>query len=169
MKAKIIGLLSVTLAVTALAAPPAGADGYYRVRNYGNGKCIQPHPSNPLGINSPVVQMPCNTNAVQKWAIVPNTSGTFRFLNQASGHCLDVVGGNTNRAPVIQAGCNSFSGQRWVPPVFPNASQDFIRSKVGGGDPTRCLDAKGETADLTQMQIYDCQDDHPMTRWFIHR
>ncbi|MER6665832.1 RICIN domain-containing protein [Amycolatopsis japonica] len=169
MKAKIIGLLSAALAVTALAAPPAGADGYYRVRNYGSNKCIQPHPNNPLGNTVPVVQMPCNDNAVQKWAIVPNTPGTFRFINQASGFCLDVLGTNTNRAPVIQVTCNTNSGQRWVPPAFPNSVPDFIRSKVGGGNPTRCLDAKGETADLTQMQIYDCQNDHPMTLWLIHR
>ncbi|MGK4598539.1 RICIN domain-containing protein [Amycolatopsis sp. w19] len=168
MKLKIIGLLSAALAVTALAAPPAGADAYYRVRNYGSNKCIQPHPSAPLEQRAPVVQMPCNNNAVQKWAIVPNTSTTFRFINQASGRCLDVEGGNTNRAPVIQVTCNTNSGQRWVPPVVPNSVPKFIYSKVGGGNPTRCLDAKGETADLTQMQIYDCQDDHPMTLWLIH-
>ncbi|MFE6613019.1 RICIN domain-containing protein [Amycolatopsis sp. NPDC057786] len=170
MKAKIIGLLSAALAVTALAAPPAGADGYYRVRNYGSNKCIQPHPNNPLAELAAVVQMPCNNNAVQKWAIVPNTHDTVYFVNQASGFCLNVVGKNTNRAPVNQVECNDNSNQRWIPPlVVPNAVPKFIYSRVGGGDNTiRCLDAKGETADLTQMQIYTCQNDHPMTHWLIH-
>ncbi|SDJ22998.1 Ricin-type beta-trefoil lectin domain-containing protein [Lentzea albidocapillata subsp. violacea] len=165
---KLIGAVSAVLALATLlvVVPQANADGPFRIRNFGSNKCIQPHPGNPFGNDSPVVQLPCNTNNIQKWTFTTNVKGTLSVVNLASGKCLNVSNNSTLRSPVVQFTCNTNSNQRWVPPTpRPNTVPKFFYSKVSGD--TTCLDAKGDSSDFVQMQIYLCQDDHPFTLWFV--
>ena len=95
-------LLAATAAVglTAPAALPASAStspaGYYQILVRAGTSapvmCLQP--ADPAGgAGTAIVQQPCVGVQAQDWAPLTVSGTSYRFLNQASGLCMDVRGG----------------------------------------------------------------------------
>lgn len=158
-------LLTAAAAAASLAAaaPPAGAAtgpaGYYKILiRVGAGApvmCLQP--ADPAGgAGTAVVQQPCADVQAQSWAPLSVSGTSYRFLNQASGLCLDVAGGAASGTPVDQWPCNSISNERWSwPHSFPDSFWP-IRSQVAGSS-SYCLDVPGASAQAgLGVQIYRC-------------
>jgi hypothetical protein len=157
-RCRLISLLLVgaTAAALSLAVePPASANGaVVPLRNYGNGKCLQPVNSSP-DQGAAIVQQPCNGSIAQGWAFIPLGGTTYHFMNQLSGFCLDARGGAVNGTPVDQWTCNSITNENWdtgltLPDAVP------LTSRVSGTH-SHCLDVSGGQAlNGLAMQIYRC-------------
>jgi hypothetical protein len=147
------------------AAQPAGAATFYSIQNYGSGMCIQPPPSSPTSTGEQLVQMPCDGSAAQHWAPISLGSGNYRFLNQATGGCMDAHGPNADWTPVDTWPCNTISNERWnFAPSIPNSVPTRVVSAIGG----RCLDvAGGSLAAGAAIQIYHCTTDNAAQAWVI--
>ena len=165
---RLIGALAAVLGLATLVAPQAEAADLYRLRNFGSGMCLQPNPNALLDQGTHLVTRPCDSSAAQRWVISPNTSGTYRLINQLSGYCADVYGVNADNTPVAQWVCNSASNQRWVLPSFPNSVPKLVESKVGGGSGKRCLHSV-HTGDLSPVRINPCNADNAQMLWYIER
>ena len=151
--------------LTAAVTLPAGAStspaGYYkillRVGTDAPGMCLQP--ADPAGgAGTAIVQQPCAGSQAQHWAPLTISGTSYRFLNQASGLCMDVQGGAASRTPVDQWPCNSISNERWSwPHSFPDSFWP-IKSQVAGSS-SYCLDVPGASTQAgLGMQIYRCND-----------
>ena len=117
-------LLAATAAagLTAAAALPASAStspaGYYKILiRVGSGApimCLQP--ADPAGgAGTAVVQQPCASVQAQDWAPLTISGTSYRFLNQASGLCLDVPGASTQAGLGVQIyRCNNTAAQAWA-------------------------------------------------------
>lgn len=163
-------LLAATAAagLTTAAALPASASasGYYEIFvQTGTSPavlCLQP--ADPAGgQGTPIVQEPCVSNGTpsseaQHWAPISVGGSTYRFLNQATGLCMDVAGGAILGTPIDQWPCNTISNERWSwPHSFPDGFWP-IRSQVGGSSGF-CLDEPGGSAQFgLRMQIYWCNN-----------
>lgn len=168
-------LLAATAAASlaAAVAPPArasaGPAGYYQILvQVGPGApvmCLQP--ADPAGgAGTAVVQQPCASVQAQHWAPLAVSGTSYRFLNQASGLCLDVAGSAASGTPVDQWPCNSISNERWSwPHGFPDGMWP-VRSQVAGTS-RYCLDVPGASAQPgLGLQIYWCNGT-PAQAWAI--
>ena len=160
-------LTTVLFAVlSVVAAQPASAANYFPIQNLASGKCVQPHPDNPLGLVQ-VVQRDCDGSPVQKWLPLPqSTSSTYLFLNQLSGFCM-AVHSKTDFAPVEMWSCiSSISNTKWR--YTPSSVPVLIRSLVGGGTGTRCLEPAGGSYNDMHLWIVPCDANLRTMLWDVH-
>lgn len=94
-------------------------DGTYLLINRNSGKCLDVvNASTANGAN--VQQFTCHRGANQRWLIRSDQgrgahANSYRFVNVASGKCLDVVDASTaNHANVQQFSCHGGDNQRWA-------------------------------------------------------
>ena len=167
IRSRTVGLLLAAAAagLTAAAALPASAStspaGYYQILVRAGTSapvmCLQP--ADPAGgAGTAIVQQPCASIQAQNWAPLTISGTSYRFLNQASGLCMDVAGGAASGTPVDQWPCNSISNERWSwPHSFPDGLWP-IRSQVAGSS-RYCLDVPGASAQAgLGVQIYWCNN-----------
>ena len=176
IRSRTVGLLlaaATAAGLTAAAALPASAStspaGYYQILvHVGTSApvmCLQP--ADPAGgAGTAVVQQPCAGVQAQNWAPLTVSGTSYRFLNQASGLCMDVAGGAASGTPVDQWPCNSISNERWSwPHSFPDGLWP-IRSQVAGSS-SYCLDVPGASTQAgLGVQIYTCNGT-PAQAWGI--
>jgi hypothetical protein len=146
IRSRTAALLAAAAGLTVAAALPATASasptGYYkllvRVGASAPVMCLQP--ADPAGgAGTAIVQQPRAGVQAQNWAPLSISGTSYRFLNQASGLCMDVAGGAASGTPVDQWPCNSISNERWSwPHSFPDGLWP-IRSQVAGSS-SYCLD-----------------------------
>lgn len=167
-RSRTAGLLLAAATAAGLAAAvtlPASAStspaGYYqiipRVGADATGMCLQP--ADPAGgAGTAIVQQPCTGSQAQHWAPLTISGTSYRFLNQASGLCMDVAGGAASGTPVDQWPCNSISNERWSwPHSFPDGFWP-VKSQVAGSS-SYCLDVPGASAQAgLGVQIYRCNN-----------
>jgi hypothetical protein len=165
-RSRIAGLLlaaaaGLTVAATLPASASTSPAGYYqilvRVGASAPVMCLQP--ADPAGgAGTAIVQQPCAGIHAQDWAPLSVSGTSYRFLNQASGLCLDVAGGAASGTPVDQWPCNSISNERWSwPHGFPDGLWP-IHSQVAGTS-RYCLDVPGASTQAgLGVQIYWCNN-----------
>jgi ricin-type beta-trefoil lectin protein len=164
---KTAGLLLAAAGLTAATTLPAsarastGPAGYYQIfvqtDPFSFGMCLQP--ADPAGgAGTAIVQQPCDFTQAQNWAPLTISGTSYRFLNQASGLCMDVAGGAASGTPVDQWPCNSISNERWSwPHGFPDLFWP-VRSQVAGSS-SYCLDVPGASTQAgLGVQIYWCNN-----------
>ena len=163
VRRKTAGLMLAAAAAAGLtmaAALPASASatGYYkllvRVGTFAPAMCLQP--ADPGGgAGTAIVQQPCTSSQAQNWAPV-GIGSSYKFVNQATGLCMDAHGGAAQGTPVDQWPCNNISNERWS---WPHSLPDSfwpIRSEVAGSS-GYCLDVPGASTQAgLGMQIYTC-------------
>jgi len=159
------------LLLAAAAAPPASASpaGYYKflIRVGTNAPIMCLQPADPAGgAGTAIVQQPCANIQAQNWAPLSIGGTSYRFLNQASGLCMDVRGGAARGTPIDQWPCNTISNERWSwPHSFPDGMWP-IRSQVAGSS-SYCLDVPGASTQAgLGVQIYTCNGT-PAQAWGI--
>jgi hypothetical protein len=149
--------------LTTAAALPASASaaGYYEIlvqaSTFAPTRCLQP--ADPAGgAGTAVVQQPCVSSQAQHWAPISGGGSTYRFLNQATGLCLDVRGGAVAGTPIDLWPCNTISNERWSwPHDFPDGLWP-IGSQVAGTS-RFCLDVPGDSTQAgLGVQIYWCNN-----------
>jgi hypothetical protein len=176
IRSRTAGLLLAAAAaagLTVAAALPASAGtspaGYYKifvqVGTNAPAMCLQP--ADPAGgAGTAIVQQPCDNIQAQNWAPLGIGGTSYRFLNQASGLCMDVRGGAARGTPIDQWPCNRISNERWSwPHSFPDGMWP-IRSQVAGSS-SYCLDVPGASTQAgLAVQIYTCNGT-PAQAWGI--
>lgn len=100
-------------------SPNFEPDGTFLLINRNSGKCLDVvNASTADGAN--VQQFTCHRGANQRWYIRSDLgrgghANSYRFVNVASGKCLDVVDASiANQANVQQFSCHGGANQRWA-------------------------------------------------------
>jgi hypothetical protein len=162
IQSRTVGLLLAAAAagLTAAAALPASAitspAGYYQILVRAGTSapvmCLQP--ADPAGgAGTAIVQQPCASIQAQNWAPLTISGTSYRFLNQASGLCMDVAGGAASGTPVDQWPCNSISNERWSwPHSFPDGLWPIRSRSTGATTPPR---RRGPSPDLSPSRQGD--------------
>ena len=153
---------------TAFALPAsASATNYFEIVGASSPvHCLQP--ADPAGgAGTAIVQELCDiSNQAQNWAPINLGGSSYKFLNQASGECLDARGGAARGTPIQQWPCNTISNERWS---FPHDFMDGfwpIGSQVAGSSGF-CLDVPGASQQAgISMQLYTCNSS-PGQAWAI--
>ena len=152
---------AAAVGLTTAAAVPASASttGYYKIfvqlGTFPTAMCLQP--ADPAGgAGTPIVQQPCTVSQAQNWAPTGIGGSSYKFVNQATGLCMDVRGGAARGTPIDQWPCSSISNERWS---WPHSLPDGlwpIRSQVAGSS-SYCLDVPGASKQAgLGVQIYTC-------------
>src|SRR2546429_2962707 len=139
VRRKTAGLMLAAAAAAGLtmaAALPASASatGYYkllvRVGTFAPAMCLQP--ADPGGgAGTAIVQQPCTSSQAQNWAPV-GIGSSYKFVNQATGLCMDAHGGAAHGPPVAQWACHNIRKERWARPHRLPDSFWPIRAHVPG-------------------------------------
>ena len=166
--AVVTGLLVAAFAV-ATVQPAQAAVGYFRLVNFGSGKCAEPNRFGvPRGNGEPIQQWTCDGSDRQAWHPTKHEIGTsnYLFINRNSSKCLDVRDGrNRDGTPVQQWDCRGGSSMIWTlnPDSFTGVHQ--LKSHIGD----RCLDvAAGSLEDGAQIQIVHCTGfGNPAQVWYF--
>jgi hypothetical protein len=164
----LIGVLAAAFTV-GIETPAHAAEGYYRIINFGSGKCAEPNRfGDPRGNGEPVLQWTCDGSARQAWHPFLHEIGTnhWVFVNRDSSKCLDVRDGrNADRTPIQQWDCRGGASMIWDlnPNSFTGVHQ--LISHIG----SRCLDvAAGSLEEGAQIQIYRCTGfGNPAQVWYF--
>jgi serine/threonine-protein kinase len=72
----------------------------YQIKNFGNGWCLD-------GNSTSIYTHACNTGSNQDW--IRQSSATYRFMNDATGKCLD----SNSSGTVYPHSCNTGNNQKW--------------------------------------------------------
>jgi hypothetical protein len=170
VRRSIAGLLAasaMSLGLTAAVALPANATSYFRFEGNGYGECLQP--SGGAGGNGvAIVQEPCDGSEAQNWAPISIGGTSYRFLNQATGECLDARGAAVAGVPVEQWTCNTISNEKWSFPVSMPSNFGYPVTSEVSGSSSFCLDGTGTSASPgLQMRIETCGQDGFGELWII--
>jgi len=100
MSRKLAGLLSaglMTAGVTVFALPASASSSYWELMTFPEGTtgptlCLEgdPDPTGPHATK--VTQQLCSGSASQQWLPVSQGGDVYKFVNEASGLCLDTYG-----------------------------------------------------------------------------
>jgi hypothetical protein len=167
---KAAGLLAaglMTAGVTAAAAPASASTSYMEILTQPQGDngpifCLEGGGTQ----GSAVTQQTCDPGpmtTVEEWLPVSQGGDVYKFVNAASGLCLDARGGAAAGTPAELWSCSAnISNTRWAwdnaasppNPEFPGIAQ--IQSRVSGTTGF-CLDVpSGQTLPGLQMQLLQC-------------
>jgi hypothetical protein len=154
--------------VTAAAAPANASGSYFEILTLPQGDngpvfCVEGGGTQ----GSAVTQQPCDTGTLttaQAWLPVNQGGDVYKFVNAASGLCLDARGGAADGTPAELWSCSAnISNTRWEwPPSADSSSPQFvpgfglIGSRVSGSTGF-CLEVPlGQGLPGLQLQLFGC-------------
>lgn len=165
---RIAGLFAAGALFVALCATGAPAyASYYRIQNHGSQMCAGVEVWAVGWEGASVVQQSCNGSDLQLWSPVPATTAAYyRFVNKASGKCMDVTNArDADRTPIQQWSCSVSTGMYWntaVPAYVPTR----VKTMLSSG---RCLDVRGGSYEEgAVIQLYRCTFNNAAQAWSIH-
>ncbi|BCJ39787.1 hypothetical protein GCM10010168_93400 [Actinoplanes ianthinogenes] len=143
------------------AGPAVLAGELHRIRNAGNGLCLQPE--DQPDPDPRILQMTCTGRANQAWTVLGNGKGRYWFVNAAGGRCISVGDVPIDHGIVVAGNCTLSDGSgrtpsnaQWVASGSVPGST-FLRSWVGRDDTTFCLDVPGGSPSPgLAVQLYTC-------------
>jgi hypothetical protein len=145
VRKRIFGVLMVgamAAASTVIAQGVAHADGVFQpIRNTYTNMCLQPQSTEDL---VPIVEMPCDGNGLQNWALSRVGTNHYRILNQ-DGFCFDAFDGAFEGARILQGDCVPISNEEFNTgaPVPGNVK---LESRVRFRDNGFCISLPGAAA-----------------------
>jgi hypothetical protein len=147
-----LALSSTATAALLVAAQPAqAAADFVTIKNLGNGLCLQPS-GGSTDDGAAVVQQGCDKTSIQNWLPLANSSTQFRFINQATGKCLDARGGAANGTPIQQFACSGISNEKWGWTIgFNTGVPSQIVSNVSGSS-SHCVTVPASPGVAVQLQ-----------------
>lgn len=136
------------LAKTEQLAPAPSGD-YQAIISHHSGKCLEVEGEDS---GAQVRQQTCDDSAAQKWKPEPMGGGTYRFVSQLSGRCLDIPAGSTAQGTQLsQWDCNGASPQRFK--LLAAGQYVTLVVQCSG----QCVDLGGwSTDDGAQVIQWDC-------------
>lgn len=146
---------ALALAVSALGAGTAQADGEAHPIRNPNGMCLQPE-GGSTDFFVPIVQMPCNGTSEQRWFFHSLGSNRYQFSNLVSHLCFDAFDGAFNGARLLQNQCAPISNDQWkTSRTLPDLVT--IMSRVGFRDTGFCVDVPlNQPTPGLAMQLFKC-------------
>jgi hypothetical protein len=162
--------------VTAAAAPASAASPYWEIVTSPQGffapkLCVEGGGTQ----GSAVTQQACDIATVtiaQEWLPVSEGGDVYKFVNVASGLCLDARGGAADGTPAELWPCSaSISNELWArdnsPGTPPFSGPQPIQSRVSGSTGF-CLDVPlGQTLSGLQLQISHCDGSAAQAMLFL--
>lgn len=134
------GLTALAVSV-GLGQQAQAAGGYYEITNFGSGMCAEVDRFGGTGANgTPLVQRACDGQTVQHWLPIEDPRGVHKFINRATGKCMDLRDGrDADRTVIQQWECGPSTSMKWT--INPNSFDGVhqIKSFRTG----RCLDVRG--------------------------
>ena len=130
-----LGLI-VSTGGAAQAAPAPVPPG--QIWNHWTGLCLQPASPEQFAA---VVQKPCDKSVgVQFWTFERVTGTRYKFLNPATGLCLDEFDPLAFGARVLVVGCARVSNEEWQTHVTLPHGAFPMESRSGNRDTGFCID-----------------------------
>ncbi|GAA3438974.1 RICIN domain-containing protein [Kutzneria kofuensis] len=159
-----IALLSIlVLGPTGIAnagavSPAQPSAGWFEIVNVNSGKCLDVRTETGLYSNGAHIQQySCGDAAGQKWWVWDVGNGYYKISNEASGKCLNVVGGWVGwGVPIEQWDCSQATTSATWKIIrvadFPTPVYEFV-TQTGG----LCLDVpNASTANEVRLQTWGC-------------